>query len=251
MHLAERVVALIKPKFYNRLAWAVVGVGLLLMSGPWWSDLVVSFAAQHLSITLLPNAPQQAWGLALVVLGLLYHIAAHYLSELIQSSRVAEVRSAQLEHDRRTFSEISLEMPESTLVEILGHLGFSHSIDLHRAQKLARIASRLQAPSSQFIDQNIQASALALGRSLNDLDDWFGQNFTRDDGPSGDEQFCLLPELRFCRYPGVHQEIYGIPPPPEQLRYYEQHTKQLYSKMDDIKRKYSAFRYSVKKALAV
>lgn len=243
LKLAERLIALIRPKFYNRLTWVVVAAGLLLMSSPWWSDLANGFASRYFGVTLPPYESHLGWGLALVALGLLYHLAVHYFSEYLHATRSAETRSAHLEHDRKTFSDFVAAMPELQLAEIICDLRDQHSYYSSQARALDAASRHLRAPSTQYIDVEVQCAARTLGEALADLREWLSLNFFPYGQPNGNE-------LRFCLYPELNEDRSSTFPTPEQSQRYCQFSEQLYSKLGDVDSKYAVFRSTVKKILA-
>lgn len=244
LQLAERLISLIRPKFYNRLTWVVVGAGLLLMSSPWWSDLISGFASRYFGVTLPPYESHLGWGLSLVALGLLYHLAVHYFSEFLQATRAAETRSAHLEHDRRTLSDLVAIMSEFQLAEIVCDLRDQHAYYSSQGRILDAATQHLRAPSTQYIDSEVQAAARALGQSLAYLREWLSLNFFPYGQPNGSE-------LRFCLYPELNEDRSSSFPTPEQSRRYDEFAEQLYSTLGKVDCNYAAFRATVKKALAV
>lgn len=244
LQLAERLIALIRPKFYNRLTWVVVGAGLLLMSSPWWSDLINGFSSRFIGVTLPPYESHLGWGLALVALGLLYHLAVNYFSEFLQAARSAETRSAHLEHDRKTFSNFVAAMPELQLAEIICDLRDQHAYYSSQGRALDSATRHLRAPSTQYIDAEVKRAACTFGESLADLREWLSLNFFPYGQPNGNE-------LRFCLYPDLNEDRSNTFPTPEQSRRYGQFAEQLYSKLGDVDSKYAVFRSTVKNTLAV
>lgn len=244
LQLAERLIALIRPKFYNRLTWVVVGAGLLLMSSPWWSDLVNGFASRYLGVTLPPYESHLGWGLSLVGLGLVYHLAVHYLSEFLQARRAGETRSAHLEHDRKIFSEFVAALPELQLADIICDLRDQHAYYSSQGRILDAGTRHLRAPSTQYIDSDVQTAARAFGESIADLREWLSLNFFPYGQPSENG-------FRLCLYPDLNEDRSGTFPTPEQSRRYDQFAEQLYSKLREVDSKYAVFRSTAKKALAV
>lgn len=244
LQLAERLIALIRPKFYNRLTWVVVGSGLLLMSSPWWSDLVNFFASRYFGVTLPPYESHLDWGLPLVALGLLYHLAVHYFSEFLSAKHAAETRSAHLEHDRKTFSDLVNAMSELQLAEIVCDLRDQHAYYSSQARIMDMATRHLLAPSTQYIAPEVQATARVFGESLADLREWLSLNFFPYGQANGTE-------LRFCLYPELNEDRSGTFPTPEQSRRYFQFAEQLYSKLAEVDSKYAVFRSTAKRVLAV
>jgi hypothetical protein len=239
----ERVVNLIRPKFYNRLTWAVVLAGLLLLSTPWWSDLVVAVAAKYLSVKLPEPDSHLGWGLGLVALGLVYHAFVHYVGELASSQKSSQALADQEAHDRRTFEELVRIVSEEDLAWILNDLQNQHAYVSAQGRKLDDAVRHLLAPATQFIDRQVQGAAQTFGISLRDLRNWTALNFfvhgaSQEDGGH-----------RFCLYPDLNPDL-GMPTNEESVRYHR-FAEQLYGKVDDVNEKYGHFRSTVKRVLAL
>jgi hypothetical protein len=243
LSVLERLVNLIRPKFYNRLTWVVVLAGLLLLSTPWWSDLVVAVAARYLDVHLPQADAHFAWGLGLVALGLIYHAFVHYVSELVSTQRSSQALTDQRAHDRRTFQEFAMALSEEDLGWILADLQNQHAYVSLQGRKLDDAVRRLLAPATQFIDADVQAAARALGLSLRELRNWTSLNFfvhgsRQEDG-----------DHRFCLYPDLNPDL-GMPTEDQSVRY-DKFADELYEKVDDVNDKYVPFRTTVKLVLSV
>ena len=242
--LLGRVIDLVRPKFYNRLTWAVVVAGLFLMAAPWWSDLVNALAARHLGISLPSADSHFGWGFALVSTGLLYHALVHYIGELVSEQRNAVDLAARREHDRNIFAAFVRLMSEDDLSWILRSLLDDHAYISKQARSLDAAVQHLLAPSTQFLDTQLAQAGTSLGTALHDLADWTSLNFwVVGAGAPGESRYCLFPagnEDRSDRYPT-----------PEQSKHYDELAKLLGAKVKDVGTKYGTFRATIKRVLAV
>lgn len=244
LQTAERVIALIRPKFYNRIAWVVVLAGLLLVASPWWLDLVSALAHRYFDVTLPTAASHVAMGVVLVGLGLLYHLIVHYINELIASQRESTTLAAQREHDREIFAQFVSHVSENDLAWILGDLQDQHAYTSPQGTKLDLAVKHLLAPSTQFIDVQVSAAGKRLGMALRELRNWTSLNFFVY-GPQTDEG------LRFCLYPELNQDRTLRVPSAEDSRRYGEFAQELYVKVDEVHAQYAQFRAVVKNVLAV
>ena len=177
LQYAERVIALIRPKFYNRIAWVVVLSGLVLVASPWWLDVVNGLAKRYLDIALPTADSHVAAGVLLVGFGLLYHLAVHYINELIATQRESTTLAAHREHDRRIFSDFLTQLSEKDLAWILGDLQDQHAYTSPQGTKLDRAVEHLLAPSTQFLDKQVSTAGKQFGLTLRDLRNWVSLNF--------------------------------------------------------------------------
>ena len=205
LQFAERAIALIRPKFYNRLTWVVVLTGLLLMSSPWWTDLVSALGIRYLGVSLPPFESHLAWGLSLVALGMAYHIAVHYINELITAQREATTHASYREHDRKNFEGFVGLLSENDLAWILGDIQDQHAYTSPQGAKLGLAAQHLLSPSTQFIDAQVNAAGNSFGLALRELRSWLSLHFfVYGDPLNGELRFCLYPDLnedRSSRFP--------------------------------------------------
>jgi len=244
LQIAERVIALVRPKFYNRLTWVVVLAGLLLMSSPWWLDLVNAFAVRYLGISLPTYESHFGWGLALVISGMIYHIAVHYINELITTQRANTTLASHREHDRKMFDSFATLLTEDELAGMLSDIQDQHAYISPQGSKMDAAARHLLSPSTQFIDPQVSAAGREFGLSLRDLRSWLSLNFFAY-GPTVNN------EHRFCLYPDLCEDRSSHFPSAEESRRYEAFAKDMYAKIDDVFSKYASFRSLVKAVLAV
>ena len=245
LQFAERLVALIRPKFYNRLTWVIVLAGLLLMSSPWWLDLVGALSTRVFGIVLPSYESHIGFGLALVALGLAYHLTVHYINELISTQREATTLATQRDHDRKMFEAFVGKFSESDLAYVLADLQNQHAYVSAQGIELDDAVQHLLAPATQFINTEVIAAARRLGLALRDLRHWAALNFfphgsIRDDGG-----------YRFCLHPELSEDRSSHFPSAEEHRKYDEFAQELYSKVDATQESYGVFRSTVKKVLAV
>ena len=243
LFILERLLNLIRPKFYNRLTWVVVLAGLFLLASPWWSGVIERVIAKYLEIQVPESDSHLSWGLALVAIGLSYHALVHCISELIAFMGNSKNLEDQRAHDRRIFQEYSASiLSEEDLEWLLIDMQDQHAYVSSQGNKLDRAVRYLLAPDKQFIDSTVQSAAKTLGSSLKHLRNWTALNFFPH-GPLIEDGF------RFRLYPDLHPDLGNSTS--EDCRRYFEFAEELYTKVDDVKEKYGQFRVTVKRALAV
>jgi hypothetical protein len=112
------LINLLRPKFYNKITWLVVGSGVFLLSTPLWQEILVSFLNINYSMNL--NATDNSLiGIFTIALGLLYHLVTTSIFEYttaIENSNNTEkitlVKNRELEHDVKVFKDIDLNLKE-------------------------------------------------------------------------------------------------------------------------------------------
>lgn len=244
LEVVERVIPLIRPKFYNRLTWVVVLAGALLTAAPWWSDLVSAVAQKYLAITLPSTTSNIGWGIALIAIGLIYHIVVHSISELAIAERQGKQQIAYIEHDKKIFENYQSVLSEAELLGVLEQIGNLHMYWSPYSTKFSNATTYLLAPSTQFITAVIKSSANDFATKLNRLHSFLGQHFFEHNSPKeGDLRFCLYPDLNMDRSRHL--------PTAEQSKRYDDYADQLNQRIDEAEYSYKKFRSVVKQSLAV
>jgi hypothetical protein len=244
LDIAERFLNLIRPRFYNRLTWIVVGAGLLLTMTPWWGDLVNVLAQKYLAVSLPAATEHTLLGVGLVAIGLIYHIAAHSIYELVASRREAAELGARGDHDRKIFLRLQEVAPERQLLGILQDIATLHHSWSTYGTQISGAIEYLRAPSNQFLADDITSAAKNLSLNLSKLRNFMGLNFFEHmSPPDGDMRFCLFPEGNIDRSRGM--------PSAESSRRYDELADELERHVSEAEESYAKFRSKVKQHLAI
>ena len=242
--LAERILKLIRPRFYNRLTWIVVGTGVILTATPWWGDLANALAHKYLGISLQAPAEHAVLGVVLVAIGLTYHILAHSIHELVTSRREYSQKNAYCDHDRNVFLSLQAIVPEQQLLAILSEIATLHNYWTRYGTMISDMIDFLRAPSTQFIDEEVASAANDLTVQLSQLRNFMSLKFFEHmSPPEGDMRFCMFPEGNIDRSKGI--------PSADQLRRYGELSDELERYVRDSEGSYAKFRSTVKRRLAV
>lgn len=244
IEIVARVIPLIRSKFYNRLAWGVVGAGILLTTAPWWHDLVNAVAQKYLAVTLPSTAGNVGWGITLIVIGLAYHIVAYSIDELVIAQRQGKQQIVNLEHDKKIFENYRSVLSEEELLNVLEQIGNLHMYWSSCGTKFSNATTYLLAPSTQFATAVIKSSAHEFATKLNQLHHFLGHHFSEHNSPqTGD--------LCFRLYPDLNMDTATLPPTAEQSQKYDDYADQLIQLIDEVENSYKKFRSVVKQSLAV
>jgi len=244
LDIAERVLRLIRPRFYNRLTWIVVGAGLLLTTTPWWGDLVNALAQKYLGVSLPATTEHTILGVSLVAIGLIYHIAAHSIYELVASRREDAEIGARGGHDRKIFLQLQAVAPEQQLLGILEEISALHHYWSRYGTQISDAIDYLRAPSTQFMADDIASAAKDLALKLSRLRNFMSLNFFEHmSPPNGDMRFCLFPDGNIDISRGI--------PSSEQSRRYDELSNELERYLNEAEEGYAKFRSTVKRRLAV
>lgn len=244
LEFIERVIPLIRPKFYNRLTWVVVLAGVLLTAAPWWADLVNALAQKYFAVALPPSTANVGWGIVLIGIGLVYHVVVHSINELVIAERQIAQHGAHLKHDQQVFANYQSVFSEQELLGILEQIGSLHMYWSPHSMKFSCATTYLLAPSTQFITTNVQSAAREFATKLHRLNNFLGQHFFEYNSPQKGD-------LRFCMYPDLNPDRARRFPTSDELKRYDDFADQLNQRIDETVDCYKQFRGVVKLALAV
>jgi hypothetical protein len=242
--ILERFLRLIRPRFYNRMTWFVVGAGLLLTATPWWGDLVNALAQQKLGVSVPVSTEHTTIGLVLVVAGLVYHLLTHSIHELVVSRRETAELNDRREHDRKIFGQLTVTAPEQQLLTVLHGIATLHQYRSSEGTLIDGVVYYLRAPSNEFLDSDTAAAAKELALALEKLRDFMSLKFFPAPSPPG-------ADMRFWLFPEGNMDRSASNPSPEQSRCYAELSNQLDRYVRDAERGYANFRSTVKRGLAV
>lgn len=239
--LALKLLELLRPKFYNRVTWAMVIAGLALMSSPLWQEVIKAIFDQKLHLPIAASN-EMAWGYALCCTGLLYHLMSTGLHEVATAINSRGKKAQILEHDRQLFSNFDSQLSETHLRSIIDFLEINHAIRHDNSRILTDLIRIAKSSSTTFITQALKSKTEQLSTALHDLCRFISNDF--DEYPYGQSvtnfQMCLAPQLN-CDRAGS----WGDHPK------YDLLTDQLMSKTAAVVSAYEAWRLAVKATLYI
>jgi hypothetical protein len=242
--ILERFLRLIRPRFHNRLAWVVVGAGLLLTATPWWGGIINALAQQQFGVSVPVSTEHTTIGLVFVVAGLVYHLLTHSIHEFVVSRREAAELGARGDHDRKVFLGFTAAVPERQLLDLLRSIVTLHQYWSRDGTLIRCAIDYLRAPSTQFVADDIAAAAIALALAIDNLENFLALNCVEHmSPPNGDMRFCLFPDGNIDRSRGI--------PSSEQSQRYAELSHQLEQYVIEAENGYASFRSVVKRRLAV
>lgn len=190
----ERVWPLIRGAPHNRLAWLVVAGGMALCIGPFWEPPLRAAVKRYLEVDMDPPT-SVGWGVALVGLGLVYHllaVRADGLRSQLQSTRTRE-------HDGPLIEAFKTEFPEHRVEFILDGLETDHAIVFEQDQFLGRVRTRLQSSDFHLLDDSLREKARELAERLERLDRLIAKEFFVPVHATSSDRLCLRPDWNFDR----------------------------------------------------
>ena len=139
----EIVVNFLRPKYYNRITWAVVVAGLGLVCTSLFELILNEILKSKFKINII-SEQDGIYGVLLVFIGLTYNLAYHFIElkrEELGAITKREETDRNATHDTRIFEESNKILNEDELDRILNQLSGGHetymteikkNMDIHR-----------------------------------------------------------------------------------------------------------------------
>lgn len=238
-----RLVELLRPRFYNRITWLVVLGGLAMMSTQLW-ELVASVILEREFNISVSGSNDAAWGFALCVLGLAYHMANTGFYDLLKSNEVRARKEQEANHDLDIFRKARLILNDEQIEYFVETLQCDHAYYMDQASRIDKFTRYLASTSNQFLTPSIQK---ATGRFLVA---W------SEAGSFLSCKFFVFPNhqteppFRLCMTPGLNMDREGSGSP-DQVKKYDGLTSELEQLTDKLIAEYRALRSEIKGALVI
>ncbi len=238
-----KLIKLLKPEFYNKITWTVVIAGLTLMATPFWEKIIFAVLQKEYNLDLAPGG-NTAWGFALVVVGLLYHLTSNSFLQFIGYKDRAAKEKDRKGHDINIFESSQNILPEKSLTNFFEWLLTDHSYRSNDSSKLHEYADFHLSPESQYIDQEIQESVNQVSKAINELLAWMSVNFWvfPEKQTAGNMRLCMHPHWN------VDRGGYGEP---NDFKKYDEATEKLTALSDAAKNSHKNYRKLVKHKLFI
>lgn len=184
-------------------------------------------------------AQQPSWEPAIILLGALGALIGFEIRDQRKWQRVnsgaasSDPAAEQLEHDRTLFRRYEELLSEERLINHLSNRLYGAArTDVAFLDNLRRYLDLAQRGEGRFLIGEVQMAMDRLQRHLGELDDFIGQNFFSNEGPT--DTLYLLPHVKVDDAEAFHREY-----------------DRLKALIDDVERACKAFRHTVKERLVV
>lgn len=218
--LFENIWPLIRPAASTRLAWLVAAAGVALLVQPFWEPILVAAAERYLAVEV-DDLPGPGWGLALIVIALVYHylmVRGQSLDERLSRDRVRD-------HDKSIVERLERDYPLKDLEILAYSVGTDHSYFLDQ-NNLGGLASALRDPANRFLDKSLAASAEQLAEVSSKLSIFLQQHFF---------VFGKWQRMRLALYPDLNEDrVERGHPTAEERALYNQHARELHALLDEV-----------------
>ena len=238
-----RLIELLRPRFYNRITWLVVFGGLAMMSTQFWELVASEILKRELNISV-SGSNDAAWGFALCVLGLAYHMANTGFYDLLNNNEIRARKEQERNHDLEVFREARLILSDQKIEDFVGNLQCDHAYHMDKCSQIDKFARYLASTSNQFLTSSISQAAERFLVAWNEAGSFLSYKFYVF--PNGQTE----PPLRLCMTPGLNMDREGNGSP-EQVEKYDELTTKLEQLTEKLIAEYRALRTEIKNALVI
>jgi hypothetical protein len=238
-----RLIELLRPRFYNRITWLVVVGGLAMMSTQLWEVVATELLKRELNISV-SGSNDAAWGFALCLLGLAYHMANTGFYDLLKNNQIRARKEKERNHDLAIFREARLILNDQQIEDFVDTLQCDHSYYTDKYGQIETFARFMTSTSNRFMTPS---AAIAMERFLaawNKAESFLIYKFFVF--PNNQTE----PSFQFCMTPGLNMDRDGDGST-EQVERYNDLTSELDHISDALIVEYRALRSEIKSALVI
>jgi len=208
-----------------------------------WERILDALLAKQFDIRISgPN--DAAWGFALCVLALAYHLFNTGIYDSLRARSQEERTSREIEHDRAIFVKANSELTEQQLDWFLDVLASDHSYRSSAITRLDKFRRVLAATENVFLRKPLEERANDFLVTANKLREFVSYKFFVFPSKQSGE------DLRFCMVPALNCDREGDGSP-EQMREYDTLTDQLMELVKQLRDHYAELRVAVKRELVI
>lgn len=238
-----RLIELLRPRFYNRITWLVVVGGLAMMSTQLWELVASEILKRELNISV-SGSNDAAWGFALCVLGLAYHMANTGFYDLLKNNEIRARKEQERNHDLEIFREARLILSDQQIEDFVDTLHCDHSYYMDKCAKIDKFARFLASTSNRFLTPSVATATERFLAAWSEAGSFLSYKFFVF--PNNQTE----PPFRLCMTPGLNMDREGDGST-EQVEKYDGLTSELERVSDTLIVEYRTLRSEIKSALVI
>ena len=238
-----RLIELLRPRFYNKITWLVVFSGLIMMSTPLWELVATEILKREFNISV-SGSNDAAWGFALCVLGLAYHMANAGFYDLLKRNEIRARKEKERNHDIAIFLEARLFLNDQQIEDFVYTLQYDHSYYMDKRGQVEGFAFFLASTSNRFMTLSVAKAVERFIAAWSKAENFLSYKF--DVFPNNQAE----PPFRLCMTPGLNMNREGDGST-EQVERYNELTSELKHISDALIVEYRTLRSEIKSALVI
>ncbi len=238
-----RLIELLRPRFYNRITWMVVVGGLAMMSTQLWELVASELLKRELNISV-SGSNDAAWGFALCVLGIAYHMANTGFYDLLKNNEICARKEQERSHDLEIFREARSFLSDQQIEDFVHTLQCDHAYCVEQCGKIDKFARFLASTSNQFLTPSIAKATERFVTTWSEARDFINSMFFVF--PNNQTE----PPYRLCMTPSLNMDREGDGSR-EQVKKYNGLTSELERLTETLIVEYRALRSKIKNELVI
>lgn len=185
-----------------------------------------------------------AWGFALCVLALLYHLINSGIYDALQHRATQDRTIQEVAHDRAIFTMADGILNEKQLDSIISQLLTDHSMRFSDTSQLEKFSRQLAEIGNTFLRPSINDHTQELLKAFHKLSNFTANKFDMFPYHQNNDNYriCMAPNLNCDRAGNCSQET---------MKQYDILTNDLASLINDVQIKYNAWRLNLKRQLVI
>lgn len=237
-----KLIELIRPKFYNKLTWAIVIAGLTLMSKNIFAEIIIAVFENELKYEII-NTDTNFWGFILIITGLLYNLITNIVPQYINFKKNDEKNNEIILHDRKIFEKSKEILTEIQFTDFLECILTDHSYMSKDSNNLINFVYYFQLPENKFINMSLNQTTEDLLKSIGDLLNFINYNFFiyPNNYTGNNPRLCMHPEWNIDRAADSFENFGNYNKASDELNRVSMKLKDTYSK----------FRHNIKLILTI
>lgn len=188
----ERLINLIKPKFYNKLTWFVVGAGLTVISKPIWVEILNIVLEKNYQLNIT-EGNDSIVGFLLVVIALVYNLITVYFDKFLIQKQDNLIILEQKEVDKELYLKLIEDFPsDGNVIFFLRDYDLHDSFDYNSyVSPLIKIYNKWKNPEYDFLEKELNLAK----NSIFDKIEKFIYDINMNSYPCNGCQRIIPPEL--------------------------------------------------------
>ncbi|WP_143594091.1 hypothetical protein [Synechococcus sp. BO 8801] len=240
---ALRLIELLRPRFYNQITWLVVVGGLAMMSTQLWELVAIELLKREFDISV-SGSNDAAWGFALCVLGLAYHMANSGFYELLKDNTQRARNEQERVHDLEIFREARRILNDQQIEDFVTVLQCDHAYCMDMYSQVNDFARFLAQTSNRLLTPSIATASEKYLVAWREARSFLVDNFFVH--PNNQTE----PPLRLCMDPRLNMDREGDGST-EQNEEYDHLTSELQRISDQLIVEYRTLRNEFKNVLVI
>lgn len=240
----KKIVELIKlfrPEFYNKVTWAIVTAGILLLGSSLIEKIISAFLEKEFEINIT-DGNDSLLGILLIMVALIYHYSSRRLELNKQLEVDKDNKNNVMVHDKELFNKLNDFLKESDFRYIMDWVNREHAYGEQQSKPIDDFLHYSVLSDFEFLTPQIERAKKDFSSVLNKYRYFTSINFFVPKGATSTDRYCLYPDMNIDR---------GGYPTAEEEAFYEKKAGELNNEIQICLLKFEHYRRSIKECLFI